>query len=60
MNKSMIIKGLGTAMAIGGTVAAISSTMSTGHAAKKKAKKTAAKAVKIMNSVIDGVEDMIG
>lgn len=60
MNKNSVIKGVGTAMAVGGTVAAISSAIQNNGSAKRKAKKTAAKAFKTVNAFLDGVQNMMG
>lgn len=59
MNKNQMLKGIGTVMAIGGTAAAISSAMSGSNAAKRKMKKTAVKALKTMNNIMDGVQSML-
>lgn len=56
-----IIKGVGAVMAVGGTAAMIgSAVMNSGSTStKKKVKKTADKAVKTINDIIDGVTGMM-
>lgn len=54
-----VVKGIGAAMAIGGTAAVVGSTMFGGAASKRKAKKTAAKAVKTVENIIGGVQGMM-
>lgn len=60
MTMNTIVKGIGTAMAIGGTIAAVGSAMTGKSAAKRKIRKTAAKAVKTVNSMLDGMSGMLG
>ena len=53
------LKGIGAVMAVGGTAAMIGSAVTSTPSAKKKAKKTAAKALKTVNDIIDGVSGAI-
>ncbi len=56
-----IMKGVGAVMAVGGTAAMIGSAVSSSSSlsTKKKVKKTADKAVKKINDIIDGVSSMM-
>lgn len=56
-----IMKGVGAVMAVGGTAAMIGSAVSSSSSSstKKKVKKTADKAVKTINDIIDGVSSMM-
>ena len=61
MNKkaSNAAKTIGAIMAIGGTAAMIGSAMTGGFLTKKQIKKTADKAVKTINGILDGVQSMM-
>ncbi len=61
MNKkaSNAAKTIGAIMAIGGTAAMIGSAMTGGSSTKKQIKKTADKAVKTINGILDGVQSMM-
>ncbi|HOA33830.1 MAG: hypothetical protein GXY95_08160 [Clostridiales bacterium] len=54
-----LMKGVGAALAIGGTAAVIGSMMNSTRNTRK-AKKTATKAVKTVENIIDSVQDIIG
>ena len=56
MNKTTMMKGLGAAMAVGGTIAAVGASMTGKSAAKRKMKKTAAKAIRTMDTLLDGTD----
>ena len=60
MNKTTMMKGIGAACAIGGTIAAVGASMTGKSAAKRTMKKTAAKALKTVDSVLDGVQSILG
>ncbi|MCL2514015.1 MAG: hypothetical protein FWF08_08945 [Oscillospiraceae bacterium] len=67
MNKTMsnkTMKGLGTALAIGGAAAVIGTAVSkrSHHSMvnKRKVRKAADKAVKTVESIIDGVQGIMG
>lgn len=59
MNKTTMMKGLGAAMAVGGTIAAVGASMTGKSAAKRKMKKTAAKAIRTMDTLLDGVQHFV-
>lgn len=50
---------VGAVMAIGGAAAVIGTSMSGKHASKKQIKKTADKAVKAINGIIDNIQSVI-
>ena len=54
------IKYIGSAMAVGGTVMLAGGMLSSHSSLKKKAKKTAAKAIDAIDSIITGMQDMLG
>ena len=60
MNKSVMMAGVGAAAAIGGTAMALGSMFSGKRAVKRTIKKTAAKAVKTANAVLDGMQGIFG
>ena len=57
-NNSML-KYLGASMAVGGTVMLGSAMLSTGGSVKKKMKKTAAKALDVLDNTLTSVQNMI-
>ncbi len=57
MNKMTMVTGMG-AMAAGGAMLAAGKLLSSKSMAKRKMKKTAKKAYKTVNAVLDGVEKM--
>lgn len=61
MNKKVMTatKTIGAVMAVGGAAAMIGSAMSGKNSTKKQIKKTAGKAMKTINSVLDSVQDMM-
>ncbi len=54
------IKYIGSAMAVGGTVMMAGSMLTGRSLLKKKAKKTAVKAIDAIDSIITGMQDMLG
>lgn len=52
-------KTIGAIMAAGGAAVMIGSTMSGGKSTKKQIKKTADKAVKTINNILDSVQSMM-
>ena len=54
------MKYLGSAMAVGGTVMMAGGLLSGHSSLKRKAKKTAAKAIDTLDNLVSGVQDMIG
>ena len=57
---SSAMKYIGSAMAVGGTVMLGSSLLSEHSSLKKKAKKTAVKAIDAIDHIVTGMQDMIG
>ena len=55
-----MMAGVGAAAAIGGTAMALGSMFSGKRAVKRTIKKTAAKAVKTANAVLDGMQGIFG
>lgn len=60
MNKKAMTatKAIGAIMAVGGTAAMIGSAMGN-NSTKKQIKKTAGKAMKTLNGVLDGIQSMM-
>lgn len=59
-NKTMsAAKALGAIMTAGGAAVMIGTAMSSGKSTKKQIRKTADKAVKTLNSIIDSVQSMM-
>lgn len=59
-NKTMsAAKALGAIMTAGGAAVMIGTAMSSGKSTKKQIRKTADKAVKTINSIIDSVQSMM-
>ena len=54
------MKYIGSAMAVGGTVMLAGGMLSSHSSLKKKAKKTAMKAIDAIDSIVTGMQDMIG
>lgn len=52
-------KAIGAMMAVGGAAAMIGTSMTGKSATKKQVKKTADKAVKTINGIIDGIQSMM-
>lgn len=61
MNKKTmsVTKTVGTIMAVGGAAAMIGSAMMSNNSTKKQMKKTADKAMKTINGVLDGIQSMM-
>lgn len=61
MNKKTmtVTKTVGTIMAVGGAAAMIGSAMMNGNSTKRQMKKTAGKAMKTINGVLDGIQSMM-
>lgn len=61
MNKKTMnaTKAIGAVMAVGGAAAVIGSAMSNKNSTKKQIKKTADKAMKTINGVLDGIQGMM-
>ena len=57
---SNAIKYIGSAIAVGGTVIMAGGLLSGHSSLKKKAKKTAAKAIDTIDSIVTGMQDMLG
>lgn len=55
-----VVKYIGSAMAVGGTVMMAGSMLTGRSFLKKKAKKTAAKAIDTIDSIISGMQDILG
>ncbi len=60
MNKSMMLTGVGAAAAIGGTAMAISGMFGGKRAVKRTIRKTAVKAAKTANAMLDGMQGIFG
>ena len=54
------MKYIGSAMAVGGTVMLAGGMLSSHSSLKKKAKKTAAKAIDAIDSIVTGMQGMLG
>lgn len=54
-----VTKTVGTIMAVGGAAAMIGSAMMSNNSTKKQMKKTADKAMKTINGVLDGIQSMM-
>ncbi len=54
------MKYIGSAMAVGGTVMMASGMLSAHSSLKKKAKKTASKAIDTIDHIVTGMQDIIG
>lgn len=54
-----VTKTIGTIMAVGGAAAMIGSAMMSNTSTKKQMKKTADKAMKTINGVLDGIQSMM-
>lgn len=61
MNKKTmaVTKTVGTIMAVGGAAAMIGSAMMNNNSTKRQMKKTADKAMKTINGVLDGIQGMM-
>lgn len=59
-NKREIMKYLGSAIAVGGTVMLGSGLISEHASIKKKAKKTASKAIDTIDNIITGMQNIVG
>ena len=59
-NKSSIMKYLGSAIAVGGTVMLGSGLIGEHSSLKKKAKKTAGKAIDALDNIITGMQNIVG
>lgn len=61
MNKKTMsaTKTIGAIMAVGGAAAMIGSAMMSTNSTKRQMKKTAGKAMKTINGVIDGIQSMM-
>ena len=61
MNKKSMTaaKTIGAVMAVGGAAAMIGSAMMNGNSTKRQIKKTAGKAMKTINGVLDGIQSMM-
>ena len=59
MKSSSVIKYVGSAMALGGTVMLGTSVISSGNAVKRKAKKTALKAIDAIDTVLTSVQNIV-
>lgn len=61
MNKKTmsVTKTVGTMMALGGAAAMIGSAMMNSNSTKRQMKKTAGKAMKTINGVLDGIQSMM-
>ena len=61
MNKKTmsVTKTVGTIMAVGGAAAMIGSAMMNNNSTKRQMKKTAGKAIKTINGVLDGIQGMM-
>ena len=59
MKKNSMLKVVGSAMAVGGTVMMGSALLSSSSSLKKKAKKTASKAIDAAYSVISNVQNVM-
>ena len=54
------MKYIGSAMAVGGTVMMAGGMLSANSSLKKKAKKTASKAIDAIDHIVTGMQDIIG
>lgn len=61
MNKKTmnVTKAIGAVMAVGGAAAMIGSAMGSKNSTKKQIRKTADKAMKTINGVLDGIQSMM-
>ena len=61
MNKKTmtVTKTVGTIMAVGGAAAMIGSAIMNNNSTSKQMKKTAGKAIKTINGVLDGIQSMM-
>ncbi|MBR1811247.1 MAG: hypothetical protein IJ766_06330 [Clostridia bacterium] len=60
MNKTTMLKSIGAVAAVGGAAMTIGSMFTGKNAVKRKIKKTANKAVKTANMMLDGMQGMFG
>ena len=56
---SSVMKYVGSAMAVGGTIMLGSAMLGTGGSVKKKAKKTASRALDVLDSAITSVQNIV-
>lgn len=56
---SSVMKYVGSAMAVGGTIMMGSAMLGSGNSVKKKMKKTAEKALDVLDSAISGVQKVV-
>ena len=59
MKSSSVMKYLGSALAVGGTIMMGTSMIGSGNSLKKKAKKTANKALNVLDTAITNVQNMV-
>ncbi len=59
MKSSSVMKYLGSAMAVGGTIMMGTSMLGGGGSLKKKVKKTANKALNVLDAAITNVQNMV-
>ena len=59
MKSSSVMKYLGSAMAVGGTIMMGTSMLGAGGSLKKKVKKTANKALNVLDAAITNVQNMV-
>lgn len=59
MKSNSVMKYLGSAMAVGGTIMMGTSMLGTGGSVKKKVKRTANKALNVLDAAITNVQNMV-
>ena len=59
MKSSSVMKYVGSALAVGGTIMMGTSMIGSGNSLKKKAKKTANKALNVLDAAITNMQNMV-